>query len=473
MEVFLKKSNILWSFLASVKLTLFLLLTLAATSIFGTLIPQQDNAAAAIRHYGETLYRILEFFDLFDLYHSWWFQVLLLLLAANLVVCSIERLSSTWKIFFAREPGLKPERFQKQPDKQEFTLQRPAEDVADSFRRALGKHFRTVREERHDQELYFFVEQYRWSRLGVYVVHLSVLLMLIGGLMGSLFGFQGFATIVEGESTSQVKLRGSDRSLTLDFSIKCEDFEVSFYDSGAPKEFRSDLVLLQDGRAVLEKSIVVNDPLRYQGISIYQASYGRLPPQDSQGTPESVTLRIEHKATGKSQIVTTEMNRPEKLEAGPGTLTLVDFQPDFQMRGVDLGPCLLARYEQEGQEPKHILLPLNYEHFDKMRQGALIISVQKARGGDNGSPAEAVYYTGLQIKKDPGVWVVYSGFMLMIIGCLVAFFLSHQRFCAAVTPRGRTSRIMVSGLANKNPLGMQRKVEKLADMLADAGKGTS
>ncbi|MCF8108641.1 MAG: cytochrome c biogenesis protein ResB, partial [Desulfohalobiaceae bacterium] len=303
----MKKTNTLWNILASVKLTLFLLLTLAATSIFGTLIPQQDNAAAAIRHYGETLYRILHFFDLFDMYHSWWFQVLLLLLAANLVVCSIERLSSTWKIFFAREPGFKPERFQKQPNTQEFTLQRPAEEVAESFRRTLGKRFRTVREEQHDQELYFFVEQYRWSRLGVYVVHLSVLLMLIGGLLGSLFGFQGFATIVEGESTSEVRLRGSDRSLALDFAIKCEDFEVSFYDSGAPKEFRSDLVLLQDGRAVREKSIVVNDPLRYQGISIYQASYGRLPPQESQGAPESVTLRIEHKATGKTQTLTTGM----------------------------------------------------------------------------------------------------------------------------------------------------------------------
>ncbi len=407
------------------------------------------------------------------MYHSWWFQVLLVLLAANLVVCSIERLSSTWKIFFAREPGFKPERFQKQPNKQEFTLQRPAEDVAESFRRALGQRFRTVREERHDQELYFFAEQYRWSRLGVYVVHLSVLLMLIGGLLGSLFGFQGFVTIVEGESTSEVRLRGSDRSLRLDFAIKCKDFAVSFYDSGAPKEFRSDLVLLQDGRAVLEKSIVVNDPLRYQGISIYQASYGRLPPQESPGAPESVTLRIEHKATGKTQTLTTGMDRPERLGAGLGTLTLVDFQSDFQMRGVDLGPCLLARYELEGQEPKHILLPLNYEHFDKMRQGDVIISVQETTGSNTEPPAEPVYYTGLQIKKDPGVWVVYSGFIMMIIGCLAAFFLSHQRFCAAVTPRGRTSRIMVSGLANKDPLGMQRKVEKLADMLADAEKGKS
>ncbi len=434
------------------------------------MIPQQDNAAAAIEHYGETLYRILHFFDLFDMYHSWWFQVLLLLLTANLLVCSIERLSSTWKMFFARDPGFKPERFKKQQDRQEFTLQRPQEEAADSVRAFLGKSFGKVHEKRIDPELYFFAEKYRWSRLGVYVVHLSVLLMLVGGLIGSLFGFQGFATIVEGESTSQVRLRGSDRSIALDFAIKCENFEVSFYDSGAPKEFRSDLVLLQDGRKVHTKSIVVNDPLRYQGISIYQASYGRLPPKHSQAEPESVTLKIETRTTGETRTIATRLDQTESLPAGLGTLTLVDFQPEFQMRGVDLGPCLLARHDQAGQEPEHILLPLNYENFDKMRQGSVIIAVQEVTGADLEHSAEPVYYTGLQIKKDPGVWVVYTGFILMIIGCFVAFFLSHQRICTVITPKGRSSRIMISGLANKNNPGMQRKVEKLADSLAEAGK---
>ena len=455
------------------KLTLALLLTLAATSILGTLIPQQENARAAMEYYGETLYRVFNFFDLFDMYHSWWFQVLLLLLTANLLVCSLERLSTTWRIVFPRRPGFNPERYKRQKDRQEFSHHRPAEELAEQFRPALHQALGQVHEERLGPELFFFSERYRWSRLGVYVVHLSVLLMLIGGLLGSLFGFEAFVTIVEGESTSQATLRGSGRSIDLELTIECEDFEVSFYESGQPKEYRSDLVLLQEGQTVARKSIVVNDPLRHAGLSIYQASYGRLPGEEAGQEPESVTLGVQIAASGKTSLITTQMGRTEELPADLGSLTLVDFKADFQLRGMELGPCLLARHDPPGKDSEHILLPLNYQNFDKMRQGAMVISVLEVSRQDMETAPEPVYYTGLQIKKDPGVWVVYSGFVLMIFGCIVSFFFTHQRICVGISPGGEAgSRVMVSGLADKNRLGMQRKVEKLTETLAATGKDT-
>ena len=42
----------LWRFFASVRLTVVLLLSLAATSIIGTLIPQNMDAAAYMSKYG-------------------------------------------------------------------------------------------------------------------------------------------------------------------------------------------------------------------------------------------------------------------------------------------------------------------------------------------------------------------------------------------------------------------------------------
>ena len=75
------------------------------------------------------------------------------------------------------------------------------------------------------------------------------------------------------------------------------------------------------------------------------------------------------------------------------------------------------------------------------------------------------YYTGLQVTKDPGVWIVYTGFLVMIIGCFVTFFMSHQRFCIEAVNSGKRIRVTVSGTSNKNKLGMQARIEKLAKKL--------
>jgi cytochrome c biogenesis protein len=77
------------------------------------------------------------------------------------------------------------------------------------------------------------------------------------------------------------------------------------------------------------------------------------------------------------------------------------------------------------------------------------------------------YYTGLQVSRDPGVWVVYTGFILMIIGIYITFFMSHKQVCVEVTADGKKSRIMVAGTANKNKLGMENKVSNLSEKLAE------
>jgi len=102
-----------WNFFSSVKLTVVVLLTLAATSVFGTLIPQMGSADRYMATYGAFTYRIFALLDLFDMYHSWWFELLLLLLAANIIICSVDRLSSLWKIVFVKTPRFKISRFQK------------------------------------------------------------------------------------------------------------------------------------------------------------------------------------------------------------------------------------------------------------------------------------------------------------------------------------------------------------------------
>ena len=97
-------------------------------------------------------------------------------------------------------------------------------------------------------------------------------------------------------------------------------------------------------------------------------------------------------------------------------------------------------------------MPLRFPQFDRMRKGNLVISA---------ADFDHKYYTGLQVTKDPGVLIVYAGFIVMIIGCYITFFMSHQRLCIEIVKNGVNSRIMVAGTANKNKLGMQNRIKKI------------
>src|SRR3990170_587754 len=94
-----KKTNVLWSLFTSVKLTLGLLIVLAVVSIFGTVIPQQEGAMELAEHLSPGLVNILISLQLFDMYHSLWFRLIIGTLALNLIICSLDRFPAAWKRF--------------------------------------------------------------------------------------------------------------------------------------------------------------------------------------------------------------------------------------------------------------------------------------------------------------------------------------------------------------------------------------
>jgi cytochrome c biogenesis protein len=440
----------LWKAFASVKLTIVLLLTLAATSIIGTLIPQNEAPVAYFEAFGELLYRLFSLLGLFDMYHSWWFRALILLLVVNIVVCSIDRLQATWKIIFVRNPQFNIARYRRLKNKAEYNHDGDAEQLKALYQPIIARSFRYHRIEETAEGFAIYGERGRWTRLGVYAVHFSVVVLLIGGLIGSIFGFEGFVNIAEGESAQSIQLRNSNQKLQLGFEIRCDDFNVEFYDSGAPKEFRSSLTILKQGKAVVQKDIIVNDPLRFEGISFFQASYGSM-------TPNEIILNLTSNATGMIYSKRAGINTPIVIPEDLGTFMLQKYTRQANFRGQNIGEAFIGVLTPPNGSAVEITLPLKFPSFDKMRKGNVFIAV-----------ADFVprYYTGLQVSKDPGVWVVYVGFILMIIGIYITFFMSHQQVYVDVLSQGKKSRIMVAGTSNKNKLGMRKKVTKLSERLA-------
>jgi cytochrome c biogenesis protein len=460
-----------WKFFASVRLTIVLLLTLAITSIIGTLIPQNEAPRAYLEAFGPSLYRFFDLLGLLDLYHSWWYQALMLLLALNILVCSIDRLSATWRIIFPERPKFNLTRFRRIEPKEEFTIDGGGDHLQQRYQTAISRSYRYCRVEETDSGYAIFGERGRWTRIGVYIVHLSIICMLVGGVIGTQFGFEGYVNLAPGEAAQQIQLRDRNARMPLGFAIRCNDFKVSFYPSGAPEEFRSSLSIIDQGKVVKSQDIIVNDPLHYKGISIFQASYGPLParPQDVR-IPDELTLAFTSKATGMIYEEKAAVGQTIKLPESLGQFTVNELRNDFKFRGQDLGATIVGTLLQSDGTSVEVTLPVKFPSFDKMgsvfnktRKDDLFISVSNIK-----APAvEQRYFTGLQVSRDPGVWVVYTGFILIIVGCYITFFMSHRQVCIDIIESGQNCRIVVTGTANKNKLGNERKLKMLAQTLSE------
>ena len=75
-------------------------------------------------------------------------------------------------------------------------------------------------------------------------------------------------------------------------------------------------------------------------------------------------------------------------------------------------------------------------------------------------------YTGLQVTRDPGVWVVYAGFIMLCIGPLIAFFGSHKKLWVRIQERNGKAVILVAGSANRNRIGFEREFNRIVEEIS-------
>ena len=134
---------------------------------------------------------------------------------------------------------------------------------------------------------------------------------------------------------------------------------------------------------------------------------------------------------------------------GYGSIVGTDYQQNFQ----GMGPALLVVLEKPGQPAARLWLLQARPEFDRQRKDRYFFSF----GG-----LSQAFFPGLQVAKDPGVNIVWVGCTLMVVGIIIAFFLSHQRLWMrlAATPDGRVE-VVLAGSASKNRLAFEKKFEKI------------
>ena len=472
-----------WRFFCSLRLVVANFIGLFFGMVAGTFVnPANDTLANIERAFAGRpvvlwLYRT---FELYDLFHSWWFTLLLLSLGLNLIACSLERLPRIY--YLVRYPQLRLEEIK--------GLRLPiisaastlsAEQVQAILKKRGYRTIFTPRE--HGDGADIFAERGRYARFGVWVIHIFLLIVLGGGIVGRLTAFEGTTDVPQngGETDSFVERRpdgSAFRHRLAGFLVKCDDFRLKEFSPGRPKAFESDLRVLSterghEGEVLARKTITVNDPLKFGGLTFYQASYRQL----DEG--QRARMQLVDKATGKEQ--TFLVSSAEPIDAADGlSFQVVDYNEDF----AGMGPAVqVLRTEQPSRGPR----------TDARRSPSDPRAPVRTRGEPRAAPTgtkmssfwvfknrpefdrdnredrfalrfdrlAAFYATGLQVARDPSIPVVYTGCFGIFLGIGIAFYTSHKRLWV----RAANGKLALGGAAHRNQEGFADEFGALCEEL--------
>jgi cytochrome c biogenesis protein len=392
-----------------------MLLVLALMAMVGTIVPQGEPAAKYLARFGPSGGALLVRLGFTNLYNSPWFLLPVGLLTLNLLACVIRRLPQA--IRRVAQP-LFWESAQNLPERGRFYLPAgldPQPLVSRVLRQEVGRP-RSVASEPH--KIVFFLERGRFRPLGPYIIHLSLLLILVGGLVGKFWGQEGRLLLHEGEAAGSFVLQ-DNRAKPLDFEVRLDDFQVEYYRQGIPAEFRSDLTFFRNGQEVAKAVCRVNEPVTFGGLTFYQSSYGARP-------NGPVKLKI---CQGEDcHMVEAPMRQGLTLPGGEAQIMVVRL--DGNLLGT--GPAVMVAYKSGPGHPLVFWVSKNHPELAENPDSPFY------QPGPQRLTLESLpfkFFSVFQVRRDPGVWWVYSGFLLCLPGFMLAFLLPAQRWAVTMNQK--------------------------------------
>jgi cytochrome c biogenesis protein ResB len=242
--------------LSSRRVSVYLFLVLLAVSLLGALIPQNELPAYYEAHYRPWAVSLFRTFQLTDVYHAWYFILLLAYLAASLVTCTVRRLPRAWAPF-ARQPAIPPS-LDNLSLRAELGPAADADRVAEAARR-VGFRWRRVGD-------VLYGRRRPYAPWGEILTHAGLVVIFVGAFF-RVFGHRDTVFVFEGQGVMLPREYGAGYELRAD---RVE--EVSDADTGRVLEYRTAARLFRFGEEVAAKEVEVNGPLRYGGLGVYQSN---------------------------------------------------------------------------------------------------------------------------------------------------------------------------------------------------------
>jgi len=446
-----------WHFFTSVRLALVLILVMTAAALAGTLLDQAAPSVVADKQaYAQWLEEargrygvwtdVFNFLQLFNVFHTLWFKLLIGLLTTNIIICSLNRWKGVWATAFQNRIRMGDAFFDHSRYRAQLDAAMPMNVAAERVRRALSRSRYRVATEVEEESVAVYADRNRFSRFGTFLAHLSIVMILAGTVIGGMWGFKDSEFIVPEGTTREV---GNGTNL----SVGLEHFADEYWLEGPPKDFRSELVIYENGVEVKRGIVRVNSPLSYKGVRFHQAFFG----QSAVINVKDEAGEVLYNDTLPLAWQTTEGGRPVGSFALPGRdLGVYVIGPES---GVDdpLVPAGEMRLELYRQNSDRLVATENISQGKTKNVAGLDFTFEREKR-----------FTGLQVVKDPGVNIIWAASTLMVVGLVAMFYFPHRRLWALCKRRPDGSTEVRLGMTAQRDMSLSGEFNSLRDRVGAA-----
>ena len=462
-----------WRALRRMSTALLLLFALAAASVVATVVPQAPVTAVSAEQWrsgtagpGQAVARVLDALGLFDVFGSWWFMALIVLLFVSLTGCLVPRYRAFFKV--ARRQPAAGRNFGRLSSTQTFTSELPPDAALAAAHGVLRRRRFRARIIDSDEGGQVAAERGHWREGGSLVFHTAFYVLLAGAVMGKVFGFTGQVSLVEGGSFADTRIaydaaeagRGWGLEDHRGFLVTLNDFDVSYFPDFTPREFVSTVTVSEQGEPVRTEEIRVNHPLRHDGMVLYQTAFGMAP---------HIIVRAGDRVLVDDRIPLAP-NAEQNIWSGTAKVKFDD--PERQI-ALDLVLAPDAKLDENGQptigsdpRPRNPVLignvyfgalglqrPIPAADFDR---GTGAVDTAMLRPGEDRELVQGNltvefvdlgYWSGLQVSSAPGRLLLLLGGGLILAGLVPSLYSYRRRIWVEARPSEVGSRITVAGVA--------------------------
>ncbi len=421
--------------IANLKFAIVLLLIIAVLSITGTVIEQGETPGFYQQNYPEhpalfgfLTWKVIQVIGLDHVYRTWWYLAILVLFGISLITCTLT----------TQVPMLKSARKWKFYDNPKFFQKLALSAEIDN------QNLTVLTEKLQSKKYHVFQEGEKVyarkgliGKIGPIVVHVGMILTLLGGAWGALTGFIA-QEMIPGGDTFQVKNildagPWASGQIPKKWSVKVNRFWIDYTPAGTIDQFYSDLSVIDNNsqKELDRQTIYVNKPLKYDGVYYYQTDW----------SISAVKIQINNSPIFKlpmAQLGNTAQNRIW----GTWIPTKPDLSAGVSLLAKDLQGTLLV-YDTKGQ------LVSSVRAGNSIEVNGVTLKILDLIGG-----------TGLQIKADPGIPIVYFGFGLLMAGVIMSYF-SHSQVWAVT----KDNKLYIGGRTNRAQVVFEREIIDIIEQL--------
>ena len=424
----MKKISQVLNWLSSLKIAILLLLLIAISCAAGTLIPQQESNQFYYDNFNKNPFlgiinaNILLLFEFDHVYTSFWFLFLLIWLGLALSVCSFRRQLPILKSALNWIDYKSPRQIAKLSVAQTIVTNNCSKSL-EKIKLNLKKQGWNVKE----TDGRIAARQGVIGRLGPILIHLGMILLMIGATYGSLNGKTIEKFLAPGRSIDLLN-NNEEKGLT----IELQKFQIERDPQGRAEQYKSIVNVIEPNGNNQSKEISVNYPLRYKGLTLYQADWSLA----------AITIQIDN--SPKLQIPIEPISELGEQVWGTIIPTNKDGKNQILLTvDSELGPVNI--YDNDGT----LLTKLSINKEEKVK-GALIKIIN------------IIPSSGLLLKHDPGVPLVYLSFAIILIGGSLSIISTKKIW---VLHENEKSMIYIGGLSNRNLSGLSKELPNLISFL--------